>query len=294
MTWTLTEDVEEYLAASGDMLRSDPAQNTLMLTISETLRARGGHAFGQAGPLFGWWNEADGVTAALLQTPPFPMVITPMPEQAATALADVLASRDWDPRGVNGPAGTTRGFAAAWQARAGQSASVQRRTRLFRLAGLDQPAGVPGRARAAGPADRDLLVAWFDAFGTEVGETNSRAGDMVDDKLSYGGLLLWEDGGQPVSLAARNRAVAGQIRVGPVYTPPGQRGRGYGGAVTAAVTQASLDAGAAEVLLFTDLANPTSNALYQRLGYRPVSDFLVLAFSSPDPSPDPGNGTSRP
>jgi GNAT superfamily N-acetyltransferase len=294
MTWTLTQDVEEYLAAAGDLLRSEPAQNTLMLTISESLRARGGHAFGEADPLFGWWRQADGVTSALLQTPPFPMVITPMPEQATTALTGVLASRGWDPRGVNAPAGTARGFAAAWQARTGRGASVRRRSRLFRLAGLEPPAGVPGRARTPGPADRDLLVAWFDAFGAEVGETNGRAGDTVDDKFSYGGLLLWQDGGQPVSLAARTRAVAGQIRIGPVYTPPGRRGRGYGGAVTAAITRAALDAGAAEVLLFTDLANPTSNALYQRLGYRPVSDFLVLEFTSPDPSPVAGDGMSGP
>ncbi|HEY1319973.1 MAG TPA: GNAT family N-acetyltransferase [Streptosporangiaceae bacterium] len=279
MAWTLTQDVGEYLAAAGDMLRSQPAQNTLMLTIAESLRARGGHAFGEADPLFGWWDEAGGVTAALLQTPPFPAVITPMPEQAATALTEVLVSRDWDPRGVNGPVGTAQGFAAAWQARTGRGASVQRRSRLFRLAGFEPPAGVPGRARTPESADRDLLVAWFDAFVTEVGDVHERVEKMVDDKLSYGGLFLWEDGGQPVSLAARNREVAGQIRIGPVYTPPQQRGRGYGGAVTAAVTQAALHAGAAEVLLFTDLANPTSNALYQRLGYRPLSDFLVLKFT---------------
>jgi GNAT superfamily N-acetyltransferase len=281
MTWTLTEDVAEYLAAAGDMLRSDPAQNTLLLTIAETLRARGGHAFGQADPLFGWWEDGGGVTAALLQTPPFPVVITPMPEQAATALAGALASRGWDPRGVNGPVGTARGFAAAWQARTGRDARVQRRSRLFRLAGLEPPAGVPGRARTAGPADRDLLVDWFGAFRAETGETNWHADQMVDDRLSYRGLALWEDGGQPVSLAGQNRAVAGQVRIGPVYTPPGQRGRGYGGAVTAAVSKAALDAGAAEVLLFTDLANPTSNALYQRLGYRSVSDYLVLEFTRP-------------
>jgi GNAT superfamily N-acetyltransferase len=281
MAWTLTEDVEEYLGAAGDMLRSEPAQNTLLLTIAETLRARGGHAFGQADPLFGWWHGAGGVTAALLQTPPFPAVVTPMPEQAATALAGVLASRGWDPRGVNGPVGTARGFAAAWQARTGREASVRRRTRLFRLAGLETPTGVPGRARTAGATDRDLLVAWFDAFRGETGETNWHAGEMVDDRLSHRGLALWEDDGQPVSLAARNRAVAGQVRIGPVYTPPERRGRGYGGAVTAALTRTALDEGAAEVLLFTDRANPTSNALYQRLGYRGVSDFLVLEFTRP-------------
>ena len=79
MAWTLTENLAEFLGAAGDMLRSQPAEHTLLLTISETLRARGGHAFGQAGPLFGWWDEAGGVTAAMLQTPPFPLVVTAMP-----------------------------------------------------------------------------------------------------------------------------------------------------------------------------------------------------------------------
>jgi predicted GNAT family acetyltransferase len=281
MAWTLTEDVDEYLAAAGGMLRSQPAENTILLGVTETLRARGGHAFGHASPLFGWWDEAgDGVTAALLQTPPFPAVITAMSDEATTGLADVLASRGWNPRGVNAPADAARGFAGAWRAHTGQTASVQRSTRLFRLAGLRPPADVPGGARTARSADRGLLVAWFDAFRTEVGDTNWRAEDAVDDRLSYGGLTLWEDNGRPVSMAGRNRAVAGQIRVGPVYTPPERRGRGYGGAVTAAVSQTALGTGADQVLLFTDLANPTSNALYQRLGYQPVTDFLVLEFAS--------------
>ncbi|NDZ98825.1 GNAT family N-acetyltransferase, partial [Streptomyces sp. SID10116] len=74
--------------------------------------------------------------------------------------------------------------------------------------------------------------------------------------------------------------IAGQVRVAPVYTPADLRGRGYGGAATAAVTRAALDAGAAQVLLFTDLANPTSNRLYQRLGYRPVADFAQWDFTA--------------
>jgi predicted GNAT family acetyltransferase len=86
------------------------------------------------------------------------------------------------------------------------------------------------------------------------------------------------DGG-PERDVRRRCGLDSQVRVGPVYTPPGHRGRGYGGAVTWTVSQAARDAGAAQVLLFTDLANPTSNALYQRLGYQPVADRLVLAFS---------------
>jgi predicted GNAT family acetyltransferase len=101
---------------------------------------------------------------------------------------------------------------------------------------------------------------------------------VVDERLGYGGITVWEAGGVPVSLAGRTRVVAGMVRVAPVYTPPEMRGRGYVGAATAAVSQAALDAGVREVVLYTDLANPTSNALYQRLGYRPVEDRVVLSF----------------
>jgi predicted GNAT family acetyltransferase len=282
MAWTLTQDVAEFVAAAGGLLRARPAEHTLPLSITQTLQARGAHAFGAASPMFGWWEEKPGtVTAALLRTPPFPAVITAMTEEATASLAAALAGAGLQPGGVNAPAGDARRFAAAWQERTGQVASVERRSRLYRLAGLRPPAGMPGRPRTPLAADRGLLVAWLDAFRTEIGETAWRSGDVVDDRLSYGGLTLWEDGGQPVSLAGVTRRSAGQVRVGPVYTPPERRGRGYGGAVTAAVSRAALDAGADEVLLFTDLANPTSNALYQRIGYEPVSDFLVLAFRVP-------------
>ncbi len=103
---------------------------------------------------------------------------------------------------------------------------------------------------------------------------------MIDDRLSYGGLMLWESGGVPVAMAGLTRAAAGVARIGPVYTPPGERGRGYGGAATVAVSQAALERGAEQVVLFTDLANPTSNALYKRLAYRPLEDSVVLSFAS--------------
>ena len=78
----------------------------------------------------------------------------------------------------------------------------------------------------------------------------------------------------------RPRAAAGQARIGPVYTPPELRGRGFGGAATVAITQAALDDGADGVVLFSDLTNLASNTLYQRLGYRPVSDWTVLRFGT--------------
>ncbi len=130
----------------------------------------------------------------------------------------------------------------------------------------------------AGPDDRGLLIAWSEAFHREAQSGPEDRESMVDERLSYRGLTLWEDAGQPVSMAGLTRPAAGQVRVGPVYTPPGLRGKGYAGAVTCVVSQAARDAGADRVLLFTDLANPTSNALYQRLGYEPVEDRAVWSF----------------
>jgi predicted GNAT family acetyltransferase len=172
-------------------------------------------------------------------------------------------------------------FAARWQALTGAGAEIAMRTRLFRLATLIPPPTPPGAARVAEPADHDLLIDWFDAFREDVmGGVREDHAEMVDDKVSYGGLTLWEVDGRPVSMAGVTRDEAGTTRVAPVYTPPELRGRGYGAAVTAVVTQAALDAGADDVVLFTDVTNPTSNALYERLGYRPVQDRSVVEFKA--------------
>jgi len=282
MAWALTEDLREYVAAAGGFLRSRPVQNTIQLTVVETLRARGGSAFGEAAPLFGWWRAADGeITAALLHTPPYPVLLTRLPEHSAAPLAEALLARRRPLPGVNAEQSAATAFAAAWGGLTGATAQVSRRSRLFRLGQLEPPAPPPpGAPRVATAADRDRLESWFVAFGEEIGEVQRRPAEAVDDRLSYGGLTLWEGGGSAVSLAGINRPAAGVVRVGPVYTPPDHRQRGYGAAVTTAVSQAALDTGADEIVLFTDLANPTSNALYQRLGYRPVEDLVGLSFGS--------------
>jgi predicted GNAT family acetyltransferase len=282
MAWTLTGSLDDYVATAGEFLRSRPVHNTIQLTALESLRARGALAFGDVPPLFGWWRSAAAeVTAALLHTPPYPVLLTRLPEHSADALAEALAAWGRQLPGVNAQPGDAAAFAAAWSGLTGASSQEFRRTRLFRLEQLRAPVPLPrGAARVAAAADRDLLASWIDAFTKELADLAGPGRDTVDDRLSYGGLTLWEADGAAVSLAGVSRPTAGVVRVAPVYTPPGHRGRGYGGAVTAAVSQAALDAGAAHVVLFTDLANPTSNALYRRLGYRPVEDRVVLRFGS--------------
>jgi len=282
MAWTLTGDLDEYLAAAGGFLRSDPVQHTIELAAVEQMQARGPSAFGPPGPLFGWWRPGDGpVTAAALHTPPYPVLVTPLPAGAAPPLARGLLARGRAPGGVNGEQTDSARFAAAWMDLTGAGSRVLRRSRLFRLGTLTPldpgPDGAPRRATAA---DRDLLISWMAGFTAETGDSPGPQPGVIDDELSYGGLTLWETDGVPVSVAGLRRPAAGVVRVGPVYTPPDQRRHGYAAAATVAVSQAALDAGAAGVVLFTDLASAASNGLYPRLGYQPVADRVMLSFKS--------------
>lgn len=279
MPWELTDDVETFAATAGEFLRSRPIEHTTLLTIVDTLRRKGPHVFGPDDPVFGWWRAADGAVAGvLLQTPPYEMGFSGLPEEAVPAAVDVLAPRPLS--GVNMVAEAAEVFVPAWQRRTGATAAVRMRTRLYRLEELIPPEPMPaGAARVAGPADRELLVRWTTEFEEAIGESHRDSAAAVDDWIDYGGVTLWEVGGVPVAMANRSRTEVGMSRIRAVYTPREMRGSGYGGAATAAASRAATADGARDVVLFTDLANPTSNGLYQRLGYRPVEDRTVVEFS---------------
>jgi GNAT superfamily N-acetyltransferase len=277
MPWRTTKDMSEFDAVAGDLVRIDPVRNTLLLTALDNLRVRGEHAFGDDDPVFGWWEAPDSaVTGVLVRTPPWPLIVSAVPPEAIESLVDIVL-----PMGCyNAERGLADALAGHIRARTGTSPDLGRQTRLYRLDGLTPPDPAPGgQARVAAPSDRELLISWYLAFGDEIGEDRAAAAECVDDRLSYGGMLLWEDGGTAVCMAGRSRPQAGMVRVGPVYTPPDLRRRGYAAALTAEISRQALEL-VAEVLLFTDLANPTSNAIYQRIGYRPIEDRVV--FCLPD------------
>lgn len=136
----------------------------------------------------------------------------------------------------------------------------------------------PGELRAAGGHERDLLIDWMRAFSEESGVAGSdHAGQIVDAQLAAGCLFLWDDG-RPVSMLGISPAVAGVTRIGPVYTPPQHRRRGYATTMVAAVSRRALAAGADRCMLYTDLANRTSNRIYAEIGYRRVADWEEHAF----------------
>ncbi|MEV6106621.1 GNAT family N-acetyltransferase [Streptomyces sp. NPDC051940] len=280
MPWTRATRLDDFETAAGAFLRGDVVRNTVPLTVLASLHRSPGR-FGDEPPELGWWTDPDGAVAgAYLRTPPFPPLLSLMPGEAAAELARLRAAEGLPTPGVNAMAPVARAFAAEWNRLTGATHGTNDDThRLYRLEGLippDPPA--PGRARPAAEDDRALLVDWIDAFGEEARAVLGNADRIADTFIGDGFALLWEDGGRPVSLVGWRESVDGMNRIGPVYTPPGSRGRGYAAAATAAASRAVLDSGVEELLLFTDLANPTSNSLYQRLGYRPLEDALVLRF----------------
>ncbi|MET9463631.1 GNAT family N-acetyltransferase [Streptomyces sp. NPDC006544] len=276
MTWTFGSDLAAWLPAARPAVAARPVVNTLLLTVMEGLERSGPDAYGPGTPLFGSWTGPDGrVAGAVLRTPPHPLLVGALPPEALTALGTALAA---DPLfagvdALNARRADARFLASAW----GRPTTVSEENRLYRLGGLRAPDPAPaGRVRTADASDLPLLRDWAAAFQREAGLRGTVPEALLRDRLSYGGTLLWEDGGGPVSMAGFHRPVARAARVGPVYTPPAHRGRGYAAGVTHAVSEAAYAAGATEVLLFTDLAHPTSNGVYRRLGYVPVEDRTEL------------------
>ncbi|MFE2630206.1 GNAT family N-acetyltransferase [Streptomyces sp. NPDC059374] len=276
--WYSTQDLNGFLSHAGGFLRSRPDLHTVALTVTETLRANGPRAYGDEAPVFGALERDGQVRAAYFRTPPYRLNVTPLTPDEADALAAHLLALGHAVPGVIAAQDTAEAFVAAWQRHTGARGTVGQRQRLYRLGNLTVPQPAPaGRARVAGPQDRELLARWYGAFTEATGHAPARdPGAWADARVSCGGLTLWEgEDGTPLAMAGVTPLIAGQVRIAPVYTPAPLRGRGYGGAATAAVTRSVLTSGVREVLLFTDLSNPTSNGLYQRIGYRPVADFTA-------------------
>lgn len=145
---------------------------------------------------------------------------------------------------------------------------------------VDPPRVASGALHRAGPADRERLISWVTAFSREaLGIDDPRAPESVAGGLRRGEWLVWEDGGEPVSLVRANARVADVVRIGPVYTPPQWRRRGYAGTAVAAASRRAFEAGARRCAIIADHANHTSNRIYSDVGYRPIMDLDEYTFS---------------
>lgn len=274
-----------FLDAASDFLVEREAEHNLIFGISATLRADPGYA---RDPYLATASIAGRVVAAAVMTPPWNLVLSCTDEpEALPALAADLDARGTAIPGVTGPVRIAERFAEMWCRGHGLTRGRGMAERVYRLERVVRPDDVPGAVRLATEADRALLIEWVDAFLVEALDRADpdEAAAMVDRSFRAGTRTwyLWEDGG-PVSVAATGGPTPNGIRIGPVYTPPDRRRRGYASALTAATSQAELDKGRRFIFLFTDLANPTSNKIYQAIGYEPVIDIDQIAFVPAEPA----------
>jgi predicted GNAT family acetyltransferase len=267
----------DFATAAFDWLATDPVRNNVLCSVVEARLAAARRT--EDGALWLRLVEDGAPVAAAIRTPPRGLLLSATTEPGAQRLAELLVDADLtDLPGVSGPVPAVDGFARRYTELVGCATTVFMDTRMFTLTEVVAPAGVPGEARRATQADREVLVAWAAAFAAELHEDRGDPAEPVDDRLPHGDLLwLWEDGGRCVSTAWLSPPVAGVIRVGGVYTPPELRGRGYASGVVAAASGYALTRGRA-CMLYTDQANPTSNKIYQLLGYRAVGDARAYDF----------------
>jgi GNAT superfamily N-acetyltransferase len=265
-------DPAGVLEAAEAFLVTRPVEHNILLTI---LHDR------VASPWPGryWWVvDGDRVVGLALQSPlDFRAGVSPLAGAPLASLVDALADDAPDLPGVVAEAGTAAAFAGRWAERRRAPVVPREGQRIYRVAALRPPDGVPGGLREATAADADALLAWFAAFHRETDVGPAPPPGFLHRRLADGRLWVWDDGG-PVSTAMLSRPVAGVSRVGFVYTPPEHRGHGYAAACTAGVSAQARAEGADTCILYTQLQNPTSNAVYRRIGYVPVMEVLDYRF----------------
>jgi predicted GNAT family acetyltransferase len=278
------DDVTEFLDAVGPYLAAREAEHSLLFGILDSLSRDPSVSDGP--PFLAAVRDRDRLVGVTLRTPPHHLVLSEMDDLDATGaiVGDRIAAGDTISSAI-GPVNVVRAFADRWTAATGRPHRRQMSERAFRLSRVIAPRPVPGSMRLAAGRDRDLLIDWLLAFEHEAlpeRERDSRADaeESVARWLDKGTkrAYLWETDDEVVSWTSVGGRTPNGTRIGPVYTPPRHRGHGYASAVVAAASQAQLDEGLAFCFLFTDLANPTSNRIYQSIGYEPVTDIDVYAF----------------
>ncbi len=273
-TVTATDDPRQVLQEARDFLVSDPVRHNVIMTILENRAATGE-------PGRWWLSLLDGRVAGLAFQSPLTFLagVAPMPDELVPVLVDAIASAGVRLPGVIGMAHTAARFAGEWTQVCKSAAVPVQGQRIYEVAEVIRPDGVPGAMAAGQPSDRDLVIEWTNGFHGRMPhhEPDMDVGEYADRRLADGQVWLWQDGGRPVSMSVTSTPVAGVRRVQAVYTPPELRRNGYAAACVAEISGQILAEGY-RCILYTDLGNPTSNSVYRRIGYRAVAEGVRYEF----------------
>ncbi len=262
-----------FLDAAQPWLLQSEAEHSLFLGVAGRLA----EDLDAPPAYFATLHDGGQVVGVAMRTPPLKLLLSRMPLDAVGLVAESAERFDALPA-VLAPEAVGQAFAEEWAVRRGVVLRRAMRERVFELTRLVPPARPAlGQARVAQAEDAGQVRKWIEAFHRDVGMAESDLDGWTERHVSAGQVLLWEDG-EAVAMAAQVRQSPAGATVGAVYTPPARRGRGYASAVVAELSRRLLADGRQFCSLYTDLSNPTSNAIYQRLGYRPVADVVDIAF----------------
>jgi predicted GNAT family acetyltransferase len=267
----------EFLERAGKSLERTEAENNLILGIAAYFESHPGQTKVQ--PYFLTAEESGRLVGAALMTPPRHLIIARMPRVALVALVDYFVNDSITVPGVVGPKSTTQLFADHWKNQTGKGSLLKMSQRIYACERVVVQVYSRGHMRPAMESDKALLVQWSAEFCREAGieDEIEYTQARIPNEIAKQSLYVW-DNHEPVSMAVVQRETARGICVSMVYTPRHLRKRGYATSCVAALTQRMLDCGKKFCCLYTDLSNPTSNAIYQRIGYEPVCDLEDLVF----------------
>ena len=268
-------DAERFLESAQGWLLEAEAENNLPLGMALSWRART-----SANVPFYWASVRDGndVVGCACRTPPYPLVLSRVPAAAIAALVDDVGAAYPSLEGVTGPTAVAEAFASAWIARRGGAWKTHFQLRLHELTRVSFAGPLPsGSLRKATERDLPLACEWMDEFARDTGVPRM-APDLTEQRIARGQLYFWLDGENPRAMVAWGRETRSGCAINTVHTPRQFRRRGYATAAVASLTQALLEAGRRFCCLYTDLANPTSNSIYAKIGYRPIRDDAEIAL----------------
>jgi predicted GNAT family acetyltransferase len=235
-----------------------------------------------AAPCLKTVEDGNGLVLAAVMTPPQKLVVYAHRgdlDGGSGILVRDLVGEGWRVPGVLGPGEAAGRVAERWAEVAGKGYRTGRRQRVYELRQVTSPLPERGRLRPATEADVERAARWWYEFRLEIfGEADrEQVSQATRFRIEQGDIYLWEDG-RPVSMAMKTRPTRKGISVSLVYTPPQLRRKGYATACVGQLSRMLLEAGWEFCALFADLANATSNRIYQRIGYRPLCDYDEYVF----------------
>jgi predicted GNAT family acetyltransferase len=277
ITVDLYDDATAFATAVGPWLEEHEAENARFLfSLAGMVRDR------SSAPLMARTTSGGATTFAALYLK-FALIVSRGSDEAVDAAAARLGAPGVNLPGVVGPAREAERFARGWARQRGCNTRLAIDQRIYQLTAVSWPPPIPGEMRALTEMDLELALQWAQAFDAEALLPHERrsaevARPLVARRIAEGMLFGWWVEGRFVAMAGLTRPTARTISINSVYTPPEHRRRGFATALVAALSAEGLGRGKPACLLYTDLGNPTSNAIYQKIGYRPVCDSRHYLF----------------